>query len=512
MGFEISSSTVRTVFAVLIIYSVIVVGFGLYLKIQSRKDSADTRFKNFLMGGKSLGPLSLAMLTFTAMSTSGSAVGGPGTGYALGFSWSICVWTGMVYGGQMPFAIGKKFVIIRERIGATSLVSFFRHRYGGSKVYAIFLSCILVVFLGVQVVAQMSGGAKVFAVATGTGNYRLGILLFGIVTLIYTVAGGVKSVARVAVLQGLLMIITVLVLYVGTMFNVSGQYGSVSEAMQWLAQNNPNLVSAYSMHPAYNIGMSVIMCWAALALPGGLVGVLSYQKNSKAIIKTGIIAMTCTLIYQFTMSGLGPFVFSLNQNLADVDYTSFFAATSALPDVLTGLFVAGIASAVQSTVAALSVLVVGSIVVDVFRNIFKPDAPVEKLNRLNTIVMIVFAAICILLALNPPEMVQTLINFASGGLFSTLFFPILLGLYAKRANRYGALFGGIGGLAVFVICNAARNAGVAALANVYPVIPGMATCLLIMIICMFAAPREELGRIQVWFGKDYSEEWADINK
>jgi len=512
MGFELNSSTVRTVFVVLILYSIIVVGLGLYLRIQTRKDTADVRFKNFLMGGKSLGPLSLAMLTFTAMSTSGSAVGGPGSSYMIGFSFSICVWVGMVYGGQMPFAIGKKFVIIRERIGSTSLVSFFRHRYGGSNVYAIFLSCILVVFLGVQVVAQMSGGAKVFAVATGTGNYRLGILLFGIVTLLYTVSGGVKSVARVAVIQGVLMVATVIILYVGTMLNVSGQYGSVNDAMQWLARNNPKLVSAYAMHPFYNVGMSLIMCWAALALPGGLVGVLSYQKNSKAIIKTGIIAMSCTLVYQFTMSGLGPFVYSLNQGLADVDYTSFFAASSALPDVLTGLFVAGIASAVQSTVAALSVIVVGSIVVDVFKNVIKPDAKVEELNRLNAIVLIVFNSVCIVLALNPPTMVQTLINFASGGLFSTLFFPILLGLYAKRANRAGALLGGIGGLATFVLCNIARINGVAAFANVYPVVPGMAICLLIMIICMFATPREELGRIQVWFGKDYQEEWADINK
>ena len=173
---------------------------------------------------------------------------------------------------------------------------------------------------------------------------------------------------------------------------------------------------------------------------------------------------------------------------------------------------AGIASAIQSTIAALCILVVASVVVDVFRNIIRPDAPVEKLNRLNTIIMIIFAAVCILLALDPPEMVQSLINLASGGLFSTLFFPILLGLYAKRANLHGALIGGIGGLITFVICNYATSHSIGIFANIYPVIPGMTVCLIIMIICMFAAPREELGRIQVWFAKDYSEEWADIDK
>jgi sodium/pantothenate symporter len=517
MGFEISVSAVRTIVAVLILYYIIIVGFGFYSKYASRHENASQQFKSFLTGGDAIGPLSMAMMTFTAMSTAGSAVGGPGFGYSLGFTFSICVWTGFVYGAMIPFAIGKKMTIMRERIHATSLISLLRHRYGGSKHYSVLLALILVIFLSAQVVAQFSGGGKVFSVITGTGNYNIGILLFGIVTLIYAISGGIKSIARVAVIQGFIMIITVFVLYIGVLTGVSNQYGSISDATRWLAENKPNLVSAYGMTPFYNIGMSLIMCWGSTALPGGLVSAMSY-KGSKAILKVGIISMLCTSIYQFTMSGLGPFTYSLNSGLTDVDYTSIYAATTVLPDVMSGLFVAGIASAVQSTVAALAVIVTGSIVVDVYKNLMAPDAPVEKLNRMNNIVIVIFSLACILISLRPAAMIQMIINFASGGLFSSLFFPLLLGFYSKRANRASGFFGSLFGLIGFMACYllsanpVTRPAWIAFTFNCHPIVLGMAISLITMLICMKVAPKEEKGRLQVWFCRDYDESWADVTR
>lgn len=515
MGFAISSGTIRTIIVVLLLYSAVIVGFSLYVRRASSGENDSQRLKDFLTGGGSLGPVSLAMLTFTAMSTSGSAVGGPGSGYSLGFTWSICVWTGLVYGCVLPFILGKKLVIMRERLHASSLIGLMRHRYGGSKAYGCFLAGVIIIFVGVQVVAQFSGGGRVFSIITG--NYQAGILLFGIVTLLYTLAGGIKSVAKIAVIQGFIMVFTVLLLYAGVMHNVTGLYGSPSAAIQWLAQNRPSLVVAETVPVFYNVGLCLIMCWGSIALPGGLVSAMSY-KGSSVIIRTGLIAMVCTLIYQFTMSGLGPFVYSMNQGLTSVDYTSVYAATAVLPDVMSGLFVAGIASAVQSTVAALAVLVTGSIVIDLYRNLFAPDAPPEKLNRLNRIVMTAFSLICIILALNPPEMVQTLINFASGGLFSTLLFPIFFGFYSKRANTAGAFAGGICGFLTFLGCSILRSGETTAalyakyLKGVYPLVPALAVSLLIMVVCMYAGKKEAKGRIQVWFCEAYDEAWADVNR
>ncbi len=517
MGFELSSSTVSTIVVVLAIYSVLIVGMGFYLQWISRNQNANQKMAEFLTGGKALGPLAMAMMTFTALSTSGSAVGGPGTGYAAGFTWSICVWTGMVYGITVPFILGKKMTIMRSRLHATSLISLFRHRYGGSKAYSIFLSLLLVVFLGVQVVAQINGGARVFSIITGDGNYQLGIILFGLITIIYTMSGGVKSIAKVAVLQGILMIVTVIMLYIGVIIHVSDQYGSVEAAMQWLAQHNPSLVSAYTFDPFYNIGLCLIMCWGSFCLPGGMVSGMSYR-GSKAIVKVGLITMLCTAVYQFAMSGLGPFVYAMNQELTHVDYTSIYAATTVLPGVFSGLFVAGIASAVQSTVAALCLLATSSIVIDLYKNFISPESSAEKINKLNKFVMIIFGTVCILLALNPVDMVQTLINFASGGLFSALLFPVFLGFYWKKANRSGALFGGILGLITFIVCyslstNAATRADwVNVTHNCYPLVPALLVCLITMLLCAKFGKLEEKGRLQVWFSREYNEEWADVSK
>ena len=54
---------------------------------------------------------------------------------------------------------------------------------------------------------QITSGAKVFAAVTGSNSYYLGILLTIVITVIYTVSGGIKSMAKVASIQGVIMLI-----------------------------------------------------------------------------------------------------------------------------------------------------------------------------------------------------------------------------------------------------------------------------------------------------------------
>lgn len=127
LGFDISPKTIITIVAVFILYSIMVVGLGAFVKYSERKQSEDQKLKDFLTGGGSLGPIAVGMLTFTGMMSAGGAVGGPGTGYSIGFTWAVAVWSGYIFGGLVPLTVGKKIAIMSKRTGAMSLISLFKH-------------------------------------------------------------------------------------------------------------------------------------------------------------------------------------------------------------------------------------------------------------------------------------------------------------------------------------------------------------------------------------------------
>lgn len=516
MGFELSASTYRNLMMIFLIYSIFVVFLGIYVKRTGGKETASQKLRNFLTGGGQMGPIAIGMLIFTGMSSAGCAVGGPGTGYSQGFIWSVAVWTGFAFGGMIPLIVGKKMVIMSKRTGAVSIISLLKHRYGGSNAYAILLAFCFVAFLGAQTIGQFSGGGRVFAVVSGTGNYQIGVMIIAIVTIIYTVTGGIKSIGKVAVVQGFIMITTVVVMYIAVLLNVSDQYGSLAQMTEWMAVNNPKLVVADTWQPFYMLGTAILMCDIAIALPSGFVSGFTYNKSSN-IMKAAVIAIVCTTVYQFIMSGIGPFAYAMNQNLTSGDYTSIYLATAVLPDILSGIVVAGIASAIQSTIATLLIIVTGSIVVDVYKNIVKPDVDAEKLTKMNRIVTIGFGAVCMLIALKPTDMVQMFINFASGGLTSAIFFPVLFGFFSKRATTAGAIASSVTGAVsygVFYLLSTlepAKSWWIANTGNMYPMIPSAITALIVMLICNKICKPVELGRLQVWFCKDYDEKWADIN-
>ena len=518
LGFSMSSQTITTLIIVFVIYSIIVVGLGAYVKYSQKGLSEENKLKNFLTGGGSLGPLSVAMLTFTGMLSAGGAVGGPGTGYSVGFTWSLSVWAGFIFGCLMPFTIGKKIAILAKRTKAVSLISLFRHRFGNSKFYAILLAVVFTIFLGAMTVGQFAGGGKLFAVLTGTGNTKLGVVIFALVTVIYTLTGGIKSISKVAVVQGFVMVITVVMMYVGVLNKTADTYGSVQGLMEYLAEVNPKLVVAETWQPLYMGGTALLMGWCMLAMPTGLVGGLTYNK-SKAVLRGGVICIICATVYQFIMSGMGPFTFGLSQTLTSGDYATAFTAVEVLPDALAGLVIAGAASSIQSTIATLLIIVTGGIVVDVYKSIINPQVEDKKLNKLNTAITLIFGVICMIIALKPTQYVQLFINFTAGGMCSALIWPILFGFYNKRANKEAAIASTLGGAITYGALYFAQNLvpsfkawWAISAGNIHPVVPGVIVSLIFMLVFTYFGKPVEKGRLQVWFCKDYDEEWSRIGK
>lgn len=112
MGFTISPEVQNGIAIVFIIYSLVIVGLGLYVKYASRNQSAAQRLASFLTGNGNLGPIALGMIIFTNLMSSGGMIGGPGLGYNTGFIWSVAVYSSFICTFLTLVAVGKKMNIM----------------------------------------------------------------------------------------------------------------------------------------------------------------------------------------------------------------------------------------------------------------------------------------------------------------------------------------------------------------------------------------------------------------
>ena len=84
-GFSVTASTSRVMLIIFAVYSVVIVGFGFYIKYQSKKGGKDG-LASFLTGGGGLGAFAIAMIAATNSMAGGTMVAAPGLGYSVGFT------------------------------------------------------------------------------------------------------------------------------------------------------------------------------------------------------------------------------------------------------------------------------------------------------------------------------------------------------------------------------------------------------------------------------------------
>jgi len=71
--------------------------------------------------------------------------------------------------------------------------------------------------------------------------------------------------------------------------------------------------------------------------------------------------------------------------------------------------------------------------------------------RMGFVVMILASIVGIIFAVDPPQLIAVMVGWVSGAMLSAFGFPLVLGLWWKRANTAGALAGMVGGTVTFII-------------------------------------------------------------
>jgi sodium/pantothenate symporter len=479
----------------LVLYFAIIYGLAFYsMKFVSRASRRKgTGFlTEYLIGDRNMGGFVLAMTLVATYLSAGSFIGGPGAAYTHGLSWVFLAMSQMPTGYFTLAVLGKKFAIVARKINAVTVTDFLRERYE-NKLLVMIVSLSVVFFFMAAMSAQFIGAARLIQGATGI-PYEAALSFFAITVLIYTIIGGFRAVILTDTLQGIVMTIGTTVV-LGAVIVAGGGVGNIIQSMY---QIDPGLISPYGTNPSITTMAWVASFWilvgfAIVGLPQVATRAMSYKDSGS--LTTGIIYGTAvSMILLLGMHLLGAFGRVMVSDIASGDLVVPMVTTALFPNWIAGIILAAPLAAVMSTVDSQLLLAVGAIVNDMYANLINSKS--QNTAKITFVSSIIIGLIVYVASFNPPDLMVWLNLYANSGLISTFLWPVILGLYWKRANTAGAFASIVTGIGSYIVFNIHLPRPLGFHTIVLPLL----ISLLAFIICTYLTPKPSQRLIQKFWG------------
>ncbi len=417
---------------------ILVVGFITYSINKSHKD--------FFLAGRQLNPWVVAFSERASGESAWLLLGLPGAAFASGLLefWTAlgCV-SGIIF---YWFFIAKALREETERLGAITLPTFLSAAFNkGQSTIRILATFIIIFFFIFYLSAQFNGAGKILNVTFGM-KQTTGMVLGAAVIIFYTMMGGFFAVAWTDLVQGIIMIGTLVVLPLVGLVELK----EISEGSQPLA----NLV-AQEGHPllSFTGGKSG---WAAAALiVSGLSWALGYMGQPHLLtrfmaikkpeqIKISRRIAIAWVIPAFTgavLIGIIGAGFYEQGIFDDIEKVMPHMANELLPAWLAGIFISGAIAAMMSTADSQLLVISSSIIEDFFHRTLGRNVGDTAMLRGSRIITIAVGLTGFTIALTSDKLIFSMVSYAWAGLGSSFGPLILLMLSWKKVTYQGVIAG-----------------------------------------------------------------------
>jgi SSS family transporter len=414
---------------VIIAYVVLLVLVGLYSARQVRTES------DYLVAGRQLGPIVLgATLPATQMSA-GTAIGTVGYialyGYQYNWFW-VALWTGWLV--SMLFVAPKMHEFGRTHGGMT-IPDIVGARFGRTLRFVVAL--IIVIAFLLLFSAEYQGAATVFNLVFGI-SYIPAVLISAAVVGIYSLSGGLFSVARNDMLQMVVFVVG----YVAAAVYALHAVGGMSGLQHRLSTVDPQLLHVLGnshMPLGTLIGFSIGTGVTFVAYPLDAVKFYAASKRS-VLLRALTIGILLQVIIAFTLGIIGSAGRALqpNTNSATADGIAPYVALHTMPPVLAGLLMAAVIGAVMAVSSSIIMIISAAISHDIVPFVRHTPQPEKSRLRSERVVsgLVVLAGVA--LAVKPIGSVATIVLIVQQFMASTLAVVLIAALNWRRATVAGA--------------------------------------------------------------------------
>jgi SSS family transporter len=408
---------------------------------------------DYIVAGRRL-PIYLAaasiMATWFAAET---LMGASSTAYQYGFQ-------GVVFdpfgAALCLFISGFFFVRLMRRARYLTVIDFFERRYGKgmSVLGAIAQMLTYFAWTGAQIVA---GGNIIHALLGWPVS--TGMIAVALFVTAYTVLGGLWADTVLDFMQMFLTASGITLIFLAVLRAVGGISGLTTDAGSLYVSKPFTLMPIAGEGYLGYTGSMGWFYWLAAWMAVGLGSIptqdlmqrsMSARNESTSVWGT-YFAGALYLIFGVMSPLIGIMMFKLNPGIApeDTEFLLIGAAMQHLHPILTGVFIAALASALMST-SDSSILAGASVFTENLLPFFGLKLDDKSKLRWTRIMVVVIGLISVTIAL-AASTIYDLAMVAWSLLLVGLFAPFAFGMYWKKANRNGAIASFVAGFTAWVI-------------------------------------------------------------
>jgi SSS family solute:Na+ symporter len=418
------------------VYLLLVMAVGLYFFYRNRQN------EDYYVGGRNMGPLHIGLSVVATDVGGGFSIGLGGVGFVMGLSGSWLLFTGLVGAWLSAIFIIPKIKQLDRRHGMMTFPDFLRYRY--DERVALMAALISGIgYLGFTAAQILAGAKLASATIFATPPLAMDPLLFSliaiaIITVTYTVFGGLKAVIYTDTVQWIILIVGLTLV---TIPFALAEVGGLTALRQQLPDEFFRLD---------NITASEFINWMITIIPIWLIGMTLYQRiyatrNAREAQRAWYLA---GLFEYPVMAFTGVFLGMIARLLfpaSEAEMAMPRLISEVLPIGLTGIVIAAYFSAIMSTADSCMMASSGNFVNDLLLPLLGPkQGDARRLLRLSMLATFIIGSLAIIIAAFFTTVLEAIL-YAYAFMVAGLFIPTLGAYFWPRATARAALAAMLGG-------------------------------------------------------------------
>ncbi|MBR4223959.1 MAG: sodium/proline symporter [Oscillospiraceae bacterium] len=495
------STSVLTILITIVVYMGAMVTIG---AIFSKKNDS---VGDFYLGGRRLGPIVSAMSAEASDMSSYLLMGLPGLAYLCGTAevgWTVI---GLAVGTYLNWLlVAKRLRVYSQKCGSITIPDFFSARFRDSSRVLMALSALIILIFFVPYTASgFSACGKLFH-QLFDWDYHFAMIFSAIVIIAYTSLGGFMAASFTDLIQSIVMTTALVILVVygvstaGGMDAVIANAKSIPDYIAMSTTTTNGVVGGEHVEFGF-ISVVSTLAWGLgyFGMPHILLRFMAIKDKDKVkisrriasiwvVIAMGVAVLIGLIGNALTKGGIIEALTDSSQSETVVLKMAMVLSQHSIPAALiAGIIFAGILACTMSTSDSQLLAASSSMSENLVKSVLgiKLD---EKMSMIAArVVLLVIACLGVILAWDESSSVFRVVSFAWAG-FGATFGPLMLvSLFWKRANKYGACAGiAVGGVMIFVWKFAISK--LSPIFAIYELLPAFILALITIVVVSLVTP------------------------
>lgn len=351
----------------------------------------------------------------------------------------------------IPVAI-RFFLPIYAYLDIDSAYHYLEIRFGSKLLRALSAVFFIIYQVGRMSIIMYLPSASL-SILTGI-DVNILIIVMGIIAIIYSFTGGIKSVLWTDFIQGLVLFIGVIIALIFLIHDINGGLGAIGDQLfnhgKFLSADqpllNPNILQTSVFLLIVGAGMNTLSSYmSSQDIVQRFTTTQDIKKLNKMMFTNGFLSIAISIF--FYLIGTGLYVLYMVQNPSSTtasipqDQIFMYYISAGLPVGITGIMIAAIYAAAQSTLSTGLNSVATSWTLDI-QDVFSDnltDAKRTKIAQYISLGVGVFSIIIsIVMAHSDIKSAYEWFNGFMGLVLGVLGGVFILAVFFKKANKYGA--------------------------------------------------------------------------